>query len=732
MGSNPNSRRASRIPRLIAGLTLTGLFAAQSLALAAQESTGQQGDPPQRLEELIPDSAVENPDDWAADRAQTAQGGDGGQVQSDLQPDSPLTDTPAITLDWPDDLQIAEPERIERDRDAQEALADAPEIEGPEELPLKEFEVGKRLVIGFPEDGDIFPERDEFLARFRSFSTIRELGGGEGNVAQLAARARSDEDLLNRLLRIYGYYNAQVIRSIAGLRPGRDGSEPAPRVRFDILPGDRYAFGAIDLGGLDTAPDHDALRGAVGIESGDPLSSDRIVQGRFGLDEALGESGYPFAAIKDPELLVDHARAEGDLTMPVEPGGKYAFGEVTSNVPKYLSDRHLERIARFDMGDTYQRSLELDLRRAIVATGLVSSVTVTPRETAPPEGDKPGVVALDVTMEKAKTRSIAGAIGYGTEDGFKVEASWEDRNFFPPEGMLRIRGIAGTREQLTGITYRRNNFRGRDQLLTVDAYASNVKTEAVDARTVAVRGAFERLSNLLFQKPFSWSVGAEVLFTDERNRVIGGIPRPRQEYLIGSLFGRATIDTSDSLLDPTKGFRVTAFLAPEVSRSQGSETFYLRNQLDASIYKQLNEGMVIAGRTRLASIQGAEIFQIAPSRRIYAGGAGSVRGYAYQAVGPRTDFGEPTGGRSLVEFSLEARIDTGLMDGAVSLVPFIDMGTVSLKTTPDFRFVNWGAGLGLRYNTSFGPIRVDVGVPLNRNPLFDSRVVVYVGLGQTF
>jgi translocation and assembly module TamA len=140
---------------------------------------------------------------------------------------------------------------------------------------------------------------------------------------------------------------------------------------------------------------------------------------------------------------------------------------------------------------------------------------------------------------------------------------------------------------------------------------------------------------------------------------------------------------------------------------------------------------VLAGRVRAAANFGAEPFRIAPSRRLYSGGGGSVRGYGFQAIGPLNDFGEPTGGGSLIEASVEARVETGLFDGGLEIVPFFDLGTVSLGTTPDFRFVKYGAGVGIRYNTTFGPIRVDVATPLNPGQ-FDSPVVVYVGLGQAF
>ena len=429
---------------------------------------------------------------------------------------------------------------------------------------------------------------------------------------------------------------------------------------------------------------------------------------------------------------IEAAREEGDLTLDVAPKGKYVFGEVVSNDPRFLSGRHLGRIARFDQGDVFQQSLETDLRRAIIATGLVSSVTVTPRETRAPQDGQPGEVALDVEMERAPLRTIAGAIGYGTEDGLKVEGRWEHRNLFPPEGALRLRGILGTREALASVGVRRNNFLGRDQVLTVDLFASDITTLAVDSRGFGTRATFEKVSNILFQKEFSWQAGGELLYSDERNRLARNstIPLPRRTFLIGGLFGSVTLDESDNLLDPSEGYRATVFLAPEVSRSGGAESFYLRAQADASVYKSVGS-TVIAGRVRAATIQGAELDRIAPSRRLYGGGGGSVRGYGFQGVGPRNDRGEATGGASLLEASVEARIQTPLFDGAVEVVPFLDAGTVSLGSTPDFRFVRYGAGIGLRYKTTFGPIRIDVATPLNPTE-FDSPVVVYVSLGQAF
>lgn len=700
---------------------------AVALGLGAAPLAAQDQDAAASLEDLIPDSAVSNPDDWAQQGTDPAAPTP-DEVEPD--PDTPIAEPPGLDLPWPDDIAIEEFEPLTPEEDIEFVQLD-------EDRPRLAFEdaetveLGSNLVLAFPQTEPPFSERGDFVERFDALSTIEELEDTDANVAQLAARAEQDEELLGNLLRVYGYYDGQVIRSVGAIEAGEDEADTSPSVRFDIVPGNRYRYGAIDLGDLANAQDYEALRAAFEIQPGDYLQSDTIIQEQFDLDVALGETGYAFAEIDEPQLLIDHARVEGDLTMPVQPNGKYVFGEVVSSDPDFLSGEHLATIARFEPGDTYQRSLSMDLRRAVTATGLVSTVEVTPREVTPPQGDQPGVVAMDVEMARAKLRTIAGAIGYGSEEGIRVQASWEHRNLFPPEGSLRVRGIVGTQEQLAGVTFRKNNFGGRDRVLTLDAYASTIDSPAFDARTVAIVGIYERKSTLLFQKPISWSAGFEILATQERPPAIDGVAQERQTYFVAALPGSILYDTSDDLLDPTKGFRIGARLSPEASRTNGAESFYLRSQVDASYYQSVGDNIVMAGRATFGSIPGADLLDIAPSRRFYAGGGGSVRGYGYREIGPRNELGEPSGGRSLVELAIEARIRTGFMDGAVSVVPFIDAGSVGVEPTPDFDEIKVGAGVGVRYHTGFGPLRLDVATPINPGP-DDSPVAVYVSLGQAF
>src|SRR5690606_33630074 len=166
--------------------------------------------------------------------------------------DAPMAPLPQVTIPWPEYLELPEIAELEPEEDIEFAeLDDAlmrPMIDGSEER------LDDNLVLVFPSDRSLFPERDDFLDRFEALSTIEELdGNGSENAAMLAARAREDEELLYELLRIYGYYDPQVIRNVAASGNGNGNGESleTATVRFDILPGSQYQFGAIDLGRLD-------------------------------------------------------------------------------------------------------------------------------------------------------------------------------------------------------------------------------------------------------------------------------------------------------------------------------------------------------------------------------------------------------------------------------------------------------------------------------------------------
>ncbi|MDQ2891503.1 MAG: autotransporter assembly complex protein TamA [Pseudomonadota bacterium] len=552
--------------------------------------------------------------------------------------------------------------------------------------------------------------------RFDQLSTLNANDGSAANAAQLERRAREDADLLTSLLRGEGFYDASVTTRVD------QGSTPTVVIKAE--PGTLYTFKDVTLNGVAAAgPKEDELRSAFGVKANDPVNADTIVAGEAKLKSQIGREGFPFATVGDSAIVIDHATQTATLDLDVAPGGARRFGQVVA-LPgnRVFGADHVQDIARFIPGDPYDADSLDDLKRALIQTGLVSSVEVKPIDSA-----DPAVVDVGVKLEPAPPRTVAGELGYGTGEGARAELSWTHRNLFPPEGALTLRSVLGTQEQLGSVIFRRNNFNGRDRVLTFLAAAAHTNRTAYDARTFSLSGSLERQTNIFFQKTWTWSVGAELVASDERDVIVStGQPR-RRTFFIGALPTSLNYDGSDDLLNPTRGFRLGGRFSPEVSL-QGTVFGYARTQVDASVYVPTTKRVVLAGRIRAGTILGAPRDQIAPSRRFYAGGGASVRGYGYQAIGPRDVNNDPIGGRSIAEFSIEARVKAF---GNFGIVPFLDGGNIYTSPLPRFTDFQYGAGIGMRYYSNFGPIRLDVGTPLNPQP-GDSRVAVYVSLGQAF
>ena len=614
------------------------------------------------------------------------------QTPPPLDPESPMAPLPDLGVEWPD-LSKTDPVEVD-----------------PAAPPEKSVEVAddQRYAVVVSGIDALSPT---VATRFNQLSVLKEGEGKPANVAQIDRRARDDADLLNTILRAEGYYDANIDTDVAA----KDGRLT---VTLAVEPGPLYKFGDIAVTGVDDS--------ALGVKTSDAVNADSVMADEAALREKLSREGYPFAKVAEPEIVINHDTREATLSMNVETGGKRNFGGI-----KILGDRapfgakHVQVIARFRPGQTYDQAMVDDLRRALVATGLVSTVKLEPVE-----GSAPGTVDIATTIEPAPPRTIAGEVGYGTGEGFRVEASWQHRNLIRPEGAVTVRGVAGTREQSLGALLRMGNFRRRDQVLNASMIASHEVRAAYDATTFSIGANLERQTNIIWQKDWTYSYGFELIASDEKDFVATAGIAQRRTYFIGALPLTLAYDGSDNLLDPTRGFRLSGRLSPELSL-QGGTFGYVRAQVDASGYVPVSDRVVIAGRTRIATTAGASRENIAPSRRYYSGGGGSVRGFGYQEIGPRNVLDQPIGGRSLAEFSLEARVRLPVFGGNFGIVPFIDAGNIYTESIPKFSGMRVGVGLGLRYYSNFGPIRVDIGTPLARRP-GESVVAVQVSLGQAF
>ncbi|MBY8829145.1 autotransporter assembly complex protein TamA [Hephaestia mangrovi] len=614
---------------------------------------------------------------------------------SALDPGSPLAPLPDIGVDWPD-------------------LATAP---GAEQAAQGErAEIAADIHYSYTVKGLEDARNDLLRQRFDDLSTLKAHEHDPANAAQLDRRAREDADLLTALLKAQGYYDARVDTDVSV-------AEGKALVTLTAAPGALYHFERVTLAGVDQAGAKSAdVTRAFGVKPGDAVNSDAIAGGTAAVKTTIGEEGFPFAHVGDPQIVIDHATHSATLDMAVKPNGAKTFGKIIASTGKVFGAHHIQEIARFKPGDPYDATQLADLDRALIQTSLVSSVTAKPVP-----GATPDTVDIDVALQPAPPRTIAGELGYGTGEGVRAEIDWTHRNLFPPEGGLTLRGVLGTQEQLGSIIYRRNNFHQRDHILTAQVAAAHTKRTAYEAKTFSLSGSLEQQTNIFFQKTWTWSLGAELVASDERDVIAStGEPR-RQTYFIGALPTALTYDGSDDLLNPTRGFRLGARVSPELSL-EGKAFGYARVQLDASAYQPVKPGLVVAERVRFGSIPGAPRDAIAPSRRFYAGGGGSVRGYGYQEIGPRDPNNDPVGGRSLNEFSIEARVHAF---GNFGVVPFFDAGNIYTSGLPKLTGLRYGTGIGVRYYSSFGPIRLDVGTPINPQK-GDSRIAVYVSLGQAF
>lgn len=649
------------------------------------------------------------------------------QEQSDAKPQegqaAPL-DTPALA-----------------DQDAAEEIGDAPvrdtELVAP--LPsLDQFEVTpvefaedttdeEQLEVAYKVDVEGLDAADKetnasLKGQFNSLSALKNGDGKAANAAMVRARLDEDEQLLKTILESEGWYSPEIRSRIV---PSRDEKSNELTAWLSVTPGKRYVFSDIVIQADPTEPP-DLISDNLALKTGEPIVAERVQGAEAQIAVALPENGYPFATVGNRDILLDRDTGEGVYTLPVDIGPRGRFDGFTTDGDLAFDANHIRVLSRFKRGELYDSRKVDDLRKALVATNLFKAVSVEPKRSGDTAGENSEYVTLHVHQEAGPPRTIAGSLGYAAGEGFTAEATWTHRNMFPPEGALIGHAIAGTQQQGAGVTFRRSNAGKRDRTFEMKAEAFHNNYDAYSAYTGRLAARISRDSTPIWQKRYTYAYGVELLATAETDYDAETGDRKRNTYYIAGVNGQLGFDTTDDLLNPTEGFRLTALVQPEATVNQGFNP-YVRARIDGSTYYAVSDSLVLAGRIRLGTIQGVGLYDIAPSRRLYAGGGGSVRGYAYQGLGEQAPDGKPVGGRSLNEASVEARYRFG----NYGVVAFVDAGQAYSETMPQFSDLRYGVGLGGRFYTNFGPIRLDVATPVNRRP-GEARINVYVSIGQAF
>jgi len=571
----------------------------------------------------------------------------------------------------------------------------------------------------------------------------------------LARRAQGDFGPIIDAMWGAGYYNAAVTISIDGAGLSVLSSDiasfaraaesyrnraPAP-VIIAVDPGPLFTIRSIRVLGPDGAELSEAElpRRIVRLTPGDPAVAADLRAAEARIVDYFRKEGRPLVKIVSVDPVVDHAARVMDVTFTANPGPIAPFGEATMKGPNDFDPRIARSFLYIQPGDLYSPRAIEDARKSIREIPAVGGVRIT-------EGtalDAYGRLPYTVDVEDRLPYAVGASAKYSTTNGPAGQVYAEDRNVFGGAERLRLQADVFyappwyvTSQNISSFSSSDLGYRfsasflkpallGTPNDLLIDALDERMSTsgagflgyEVEDADAIAaLRHRFNQ--NFWVQAGIEAQTGVA---TDALGRV--------NYTLIGAPVS-ANYDTTDSKLDPTRGVRlggsVTGF-----STALGSTVDLIQAKARASAYYSIDPDsrFVLAGLVAAGAMGGADLADIPANWRFYAGGGGSVRGYAYNSLGPYGPFGAVIGGRSLFEMSAELRVK---VTDTIGIVPFFDAGNAYASDFPNFSAPLYKAvGIGLRYYTAIGPIRADLAFPLEKRA-GTGAVAFYVSIGQAF
>ena len=586
-----------------------------------------------------------------------------------------------------------------------------------------------------------------------SLYSLRKDAPADGEA--LARRAQSDFAPVIDALWGAGYYNAAVTISIDGAALAIGSSDiaafsraaesyrnraPAP-VIIKVNPGPLFKLRTVrvlDALGVEI-PESELQQRIVGLKPGDPAAASEIRAAETRIVDYFRKQGRPLAKIQSVAPVVDHALDIMDLTVTVAPGPIAPFGEATINGPQTFDPAIVRSFLYIHPGDPYSPVAIADARNSIREIPAVGGVRITEGTTL----DAYGRLPYQIDVEDRLPYAVGASMKYSTTNGPEGQVYWEDRNVFGGAERLRLQAdvfyappwyISSqslrhfSSDDIGGrisASFLKPALWGTTNDLLINALAEKLSTSG--AGFVGYQAEDADVTTSLrhrFNQNFWVQAGLEAQHGDATD-ALGTV-----NYTLVGVPVSANFDTTDSKLDPTRGVRLNAS-AVGFGTFLGSSLDLVQAKAGASAYYSIDADSryVLAGRVTAGAMGGPQLDEIPANWRFYTGGGGSVRGYAYDELGPTVFWGAVVGGRSVFDASAELRVK---VTDTIGVVPFFDIGNAFTSNFPTFNEPLFSAvGLGLRYYTSVGPIRLDVAFPLERHP-GTGPVAIYVSIGQSF
>jgi translocation and assembly module TamA len=586
-----------------------------------------------------------------------------------------------------------------------------------------------------PYDVAIAPTGQDGLdAALTSSSTLVALRGkAPAGPFALVARARGDIDRLHAALASFGYYAGSVAITIDGLPldetdlPDLLAAYPDGRtakIDIAVTRGEQFVLGDIVLIG-DVAPE---ARRALQLKPGDKAVATDVLAAQARMQAALDKSGHALAKVDAPKAVLNPDRHTLDIAFDIHSGPRVDLGRIDIAGNRDLTEAYIRRRLNLHTGDHYDPAAIQAAREDLSQVGAIAGVRIAHADALDDNGQLPVQVA--VTERKLHAVNLGGA--YSTDLGASVNASWTDRNLFGNAETLTLSAAAtqlgASAAQQPGYNfgavYTIPDWLEREQSLSFNALAVREDLDAYD-RTALILGT-------TFSRRLTPDLTASAGLQGEEAHIVQ--EERAADYTLLQTPLALSYDSAHELFNPDHGVRAGLTLTPSESVTSPS-AFFLIAQASAATYLDIGKWLgaqagrsVLALRGLVGSVQGASAFQMPPDQRFYAGGGDSVRGFRYQSIGPQFADDKPEGGTSVDTASVEFRQRFGESYGAAV---FVDAGQVGTSSAPFTGDVRVGAGMGARYFTSIGPIRLDVAMPVTAEHGGDA-VEVYIGIGQAF
>ncbi|MCB1969227.1 MAG: outer membrane protein assembly factor [Geminicoccaceae bacterium] len=556
----------------------------------------------------------------------------------------------------------------------------------------------------------------------------------------LVLRHRAENDLPRLLtaLKAQGYYQGKVdyrididdkeARDAADEDAARDDSTteeittlltgPSTQLVYEVTPGPRFVFGKRTIKVDGNPGRYDVPHaGKIGLKQGEPAVAQKVLDAEKLLIRSAEENGFAFAKISDREVTVDFDTHTMDVKLDLQLGKVIEFAEPTFTGTEGIDEHFLRDKIPYQTGADFDPRKLDRARENLVDTNLFSTVKVV-RGT---EVDATDRLPVEVELTQRKHRTIGAGLGYLSGDGPNARVYWEHRNSFGAGELLHFEAYGSRSTQEVSGRFRKPDIFIPDLALIGDVNIHTEDTDAYSSQSIGAGIGVERI----FNKHITGTTGvsyryAKIKENHKDDNTVGLISIPTS----------LAFDYSDNLLDPSDGWRLDVSGTPFWDTIGGTTKFFKTRATHTRYFKiRKNPRLIFATRGSIGSIVGADRDEIPADERFYAGGGGSIRGIPYQLAGDLQD-GEPVGGRSVLEGSGEIRWSAFQ---SVELVTFFDAGSVFDSVTPTFdNNLQMGTGMGIRYLTPVGPLRLDVGVPVDRRHGIDDAFQFYLSIGQAY